>query len=1662
MYNTMIGGKKCMGEFSRFKGDCWTVNYNWECSASITSQTDSDFRIDGVFRTTSDMAGAYWFSKDKIKHELLAYPDDTDYTGVKLRFDFSTMNCNLIGSSLSLKHEDGNNYFVDPRSLSSSHTTVTESISSNNGRYRLGHYNALDTGLTVKDGSNNTMVGYANMNTNCIIDSSQNVAVFMKPTENVSLSFGSYDPSDATLKKEIGFNAYWDHIVLDDDDIIESSLYVLDNDGNLLERGTWDEGGYRDYVYYPWEHSVQPQNENAAAGMKVYYCTPDDTSIITENVPDGVYRYEIQHEFSSENFTGNNIGRYLILQDKDYYFDIGRSELRLISSDLLTSGSVTYNYSTQMTIDFNNMVSMSYKTSDDVLVNEQNIVDPCGIIQCMFALVPVEYTENEYKIIDNREFNLVVSNIQVTNGFLGYEPDAQISHNYRHAEGYDDVYDLAPRRLAYMMSRLGYHEWLDFYIGASHFYEKRGTVGEIARSGDMSDVDLSKLTLTPNTIFNKAYEVWMEDYFYWSKYYGMNNIVVSVSLENLQIPDSWKQKLWDGTPGRTGWTPATSFYSITNTEVRSYIRDVCEAHLDVLVDLDLPPILQFGEPWWWWQEFYPESVSNDPDNQVSNVVPYPGNPPAFYDDATKEKYRREHNNEELPVYKTAWEEFDEDVIGWLREQLEDYSNFLRGIVKAYEHGVYTTLYFPPYITDVDRVPEMMQKVNYPVDAWNNGQLDFIQLEDYDWVITDDPKHDLIWDFAQKLNIPNQKVHYFSGFCNYPNDAPREWPLILSAAQDAFNHDMAEVYLWSGTQIRRDNIIINQSPVEVESSVVKKSSSSVASPLLNIIVLDAQEQPIRWLLTDLADVKEINEAQKVKKITLTYPLEKSIKEYESQWFSQGNKIFIPHVFGLKNCLYVINNTYSLDYWEENTVTIEAEEVLTELNYQVVGVYEDNIKINKEQLTTWFGALYDIGTIDTLESNKNKISAQGTVTLMNLLRTIEENTERVFITEYTYENNIIQRKLHLLDEDSLLSMAKTEFLDLNYNLESLELEVDEDKTYSAVAPLLSINNTQTTQSATSESDVNAYIEVSTDVTETVDSKEVYQNWLDFEVEYREYIPMIRQKESDGTMTTKAYWYAPFQKRKGDLYIEHIGYSDSSYKSIIPPKKENGVRGELLKLGTVSTSETDVYAIYNVLANNLMDKLNTTYKLSLKVKDISDYVGMENLGYEVYETLYIKIPGFDYYVPATVTKTTKNPHLPGDDSITVETSVLGTHLMKDTVIESEGKIIPADSTESIISGLLMDEDGEPIPDELVSINVRLVEAYGEMKDNTVNITPLLKEFKPSEETYIFSSTEIWELEKNLRYDNIQVDLQDYYYMTDVTGNSYKIPLEWCLSIYYTLIQAYINEDYPIGSAKFKQSIEVHYYDDVIKYLPFKTGYLKDILPELAKTGNEKYFPSAYYYIILYFRYYYQSLGIDNYDEWCLICSNEVQNGPTCIANSISNACAFSFNYKSEKQVVTLLGRDYGYAVNEFPTKVLPVVRKLGFETNIVDFTVENVKKYINNRDSALLSVWANRVGYDSDGAHEILLNSWREVNGTLYCMYFDSNYPIFDPTVMQGYDPAIKNVMTFSDLRDAICMVDDGNGGIRSESKTNARKSMITIQQTADQLPLNYQSRRIPKTS
>ena len=43
-----------------FRGDCWTLNNNFESSAAVTSETHRDLTVNGTFRTENDIVGLYW------------------------------------------------------------------------------------------------------------------------------------------------------------------------------------------------------------------------------------------------------------------------------------------------------------------------------------------------------------------------------------------------------------------------------------------------------------------------------------------------------------------------------------------------------------------------------------------------------------------------------------------------------------------------------------------------------------------------------------------------------------------------------------------------------------------------------------------------------------------------------------------------------------------------------------------------------------------------------------------------------------------------------------------------------------------------------------------------------------------------------------------------------------------------------------------------------------------------------------------------------------------------------------------------------------------------------------------------------------------------------------------------------------------------------------------------------------------------------------------------------------------------------------------------------------------------------------------------------------------------------------------------------------------
>jgi hypothetical protein len=259
----------------------------------------------------------------------------------------------------------------------------------------------------------------------------------------------------------------------------------------------------------------------------------------------------------------------------------------------------------------------------------------------------------------------------------------------------------------------------------------------------------------------------------------------------------------DGKDGQTGWEPPTSFFSPTNQQVRIYYEKVCRELLDIMVEEGMPPILQLGEPWWWWQEFMPGNVQE----------PYPGRPPCFYDEATKQKFQSEKGRS-LPIFTTSAIPLTHgniEVLEWLRDQLGDFSNFVKEIAKSYFGGQYTVLFFPPSVLDAERVPEGIRIVNAPIEDWRNPSLDFIQIEDYDWVIHENERHPEIFDFALDFfRYQQHKTHYFAGFAweeftnLFGKSIEKQWKLIERAAVVALSRGLREVFVWAGTQIRRDS------------------------------------------------------------------------------------------------------------------------------------------------------------------------------------------------------------------------------------------------------------------------------------------------------------------------------------------------------------------------------------------------------------------------------------------------------------------------------------------------------------------------------------------------------------------------------------------------------------------------------------------------------------------------------------------------------------------------------------------------------------------------------------------------------------------------------------------------------------------------------------------
>jgi len=301
----------------------------------------------------------------------------------------------------------------------------------------------------------------------------------------------------------------------------------------------------------------------------------------------------------------------------------------------------------------------------------------------------------------------------------------------------------------------------------------------------------------PDEPVNRATMDWFRALFIQMKRYGYSYInSVAYEILNFFMHEDWKQRDYLGAPALSGWKPPSSFIQPTNQEALDFMAAVQIQIITACKEADVPVKFQIGEPWWW-------------DGTYTNGAP------CIYDPASVAMFEAETG---LPVptpwIKNVYEALAPNQIPymeWLRDKLGGSTNYIRDRVKDRFPDVEATLlFFTPQIFSF--ASELTRLVNFPIEYWKAPNYDFVQIEDYDWII--DGNLDLVpktFDAAtDTLGYPRSVVHYFTGFIQLAQDY-HIWAWIDKAIQMAKEVNMPYIYVWSYTQVMRDSVLYNDLP-----------------------------------------------------------------------------------------------------------------------------------------------------------------------------------------------------------------------------------------------------------------------------------------------------------------------------------------------------------------------------------------------------------------------------------------------------------------------------------------------------------------------------------------------------------------------------------------------------------------------------------------------------------------------------------------------------------------------------------------------------------------------------------------------------------------------------------------------------------------------------------
>lgn len=416
-----------------------------------------------------------------------------------------------------------------------------------------------------------------------------------------------------------------------------------------------------------------------------------------------------------------------------------------------------------------------------LLPGEADPVHPHDIDRFFISLVAPDYAEgSDDPLAPPVIATLELSDIRVEgpNASLEIGDHFLRPHGLRLANGYDDCFNVNPARILRNAVQLGYREWIDHYLGMSHYFSLTWNAGE------------GRFVVDPSSPVNAAAAAWHEAFFAAARSFGFR-VILSLSFEllNEHAPEAWKQRTHDGAPALTGWDPPSTLVAPTVGAAVDYLASVLIAFAAMQDAIGAPVMVQIGEPWWWHQW--------DPPHE-----------PCFYDGTTTALYAAETGkpvpDAHLDIFETPTAA-QEDYLLWLGEKLGIATLALRDAVKAaYPEAQATLLFYTPQV--LNPAAPMMRTVNMPA-AWAAPAFDFLQVEDYDHVIAGDwAAHGAgLRAVADALGYGPEDSHYFAGFVQDPG-TPFVWANMERAASRARAEEYGEIFVWAYSQVIRDGFV----------------------------------------------------------------------------------------------------------------------------------------------------------------------------------------------------------------------------------------------------------------------------------------------------------------------------------------------------------------------------------------------------------------------------------------------------------------------------------------------------------------------------------------------------------------------------------------------------------------------------------------------------------------------------------------------------------------------------------------------------------------------------------------------------------------------------------------------------------------------------------------